>query len=163
MNAPLPPAFVDFADHPSIIYAVGVVVAFAAYYFGRRLFAGRTAPPPTRPGSGLCTDVFVHGSATERRAAPRRKGNCVEVVVVEEPVKPAMDGWVRDRSVGGLCLLLDQPVPEGRELQVRPRNTTTTLPWTAVEVRSCRPGEDGFELHCRFIKTPEYNVLLLFG
>jgi hypothetical protein len=108
-------------------------------------------------------DVFLHGSASDRRAAPRRKGNSVEVVLTAGEEKPPVHGWVIDRSVGGLCLMVEHPFEEGMTPNVRPRNCPDITPWTPIEVRSCRAQGSDWEVSCRFLKSPPYNVLLLFG
>jgi hypothetical protein len=163
MHAPVPCLLAfQLADVHWTIPVMGVAVAGLAFFAGRHWAGGRAhrtahEPPPADP-----VDVFHQGSPTERRAAPRRKGNNVEVLVAESPDGPPVHGWVADRSVGGLCLLLDQPVPQGTSLFVRPRSGSGA-PWTPVEIRSCRADKGQWEVGCRFVKTPQWNVLLLFG
>ena len=86
------------------------------------------------------------------------------------PVAPSEVGkekpfqaWVIDRSVGGLCLDSHTAYKEGTQLFLLPANAPETTPWVDVEVRSCRPSKDGYELGCRFVKTPPWAILLLFG
>jgi hypothetical protein len=161
MNAPLLAVFDFYAELPWTIPAMGFVVACFAFFVGKRFLAPRkTESPPAAPAP---TDVFLHGSTRERRNAPRRRGNSVEVLFAPAPNKEPRQGWVVDRSVGGLCVTLEQPVKEGEVWHVRPRNAATTIPWTPVEVRSCKPEEGNWEVGCRFVQTPQFNVMLLFG
>jgi hypothetical protein len=166
MNAP-PLAMFDFsADLPWMIPAVGIVVTCFCFVVGRRLLAPQRAAPPPSPAPGPTaapTDVFLHGSTRERRAAPRRRGNSIEVFFAPAPNQEPLHAWVVDRSVGGLCLTLDQPVKQGEVWHVRPRKAPDSVPWTSVEVRSCKPDEGNWEVGCRFLQTPQWNVMLLFG
>jgi hypothetical protein len=62
----------------------------------------------------------------ERRTTSRRHGNLVSVTITREPSRvasagvPAVDGWVMNRSGGGLCLLVDEEVAPGTVLTVTP-------------------------------------------
>jgi hypothetical protein len=109
-------------------------------------------------------DPFDHGSTTERRVALRRQGNPIEVLVSDaeatlEPVR----GWVRDRSMGGLCLLVSEEVVPGTILSVKPRKGPPGMSWLQAEVRSCKQDQDGYELGCQFVRQPPWAVMLLFG
>jgi PilZ domain len=153
------------------IPAVGLAVACAAFVWGRRLVLPPTQSAPEAPEKKAddpnqldkSVDVFVHGSASDRRSAPRRKGNAVEVILSRGQGQSPVHGWVVDRSVGGLCLMLSEPVPQGATFPVRPRNAPESTPWTEVEIRGCRAVDGDWEVGCRFIRSPQYNVLLLFG
>jgi hypothetical protein len=156
-----PLAVFDFyAGLPWLILAVGFVVACFAFIVGKRFLAPRKTEAPAAPAP---VDVFLHGGTRERRAAPRRRGNSVEVFFAPAPNREALHGWVVDRSVGGLCVAIEQPVQQGEVWHVRPRNAPTSAPWTAVEVRTCKAEEGGWEVGCRFLQTPQWNVMLLFG
>ncbi len=48
-------------------------------------------------------------------------------------------------------------------LSVRAANSSRGTPWIQIEVRSCRETGEDWELGCQFVKTPSWNVLLLFG
>jgi hypothetical protein len=161
MNASLLAVFDFYANLPWTIPATGFVVTCFAFVVGRRLLAPRKTEPP--PAQAPAVDVFLHGGTKERRNAPRRKGNSVEVLFAPAPNKEPRQGWVVDRSVGGLCLTLEQPVKEGEVWHVRPRNASASTPWTAVEVRTCKAEEGNWEVGCRFLQTPQWNVMLLFG
>jgi hypothetical protein len=161
------PVLVVFAFWPEIVWIIpcaGFVVACFAFVFGKRLVSrspgeDTQAQRPKAPQ----VDVFVHGNTSDRRLAPRRKGNSIEVVLTRGPETLAINGWVTNRSVGGLCLLLDAAVEEGEVLEVRPRTAPESIPWTKVDIRSCRPLNGDWEVGCRFVHSPPYNVLLLFG
>jgi hypothetical protein len=139
-----------------LTFAVGFAVA------GRRARRPATAKPVPAPAAPA--DPFVQGSQWERRAAVRREGTMVPIVVTDgdgqgEPAP----GWVVDRSVGGLCLRLEASVLPGTRISVRPRDASTMVPWTQVEVKSCRPQDGDWEVGCQFVRTPPWSVLLMFG
>ena len=156
----------DFSRRGWEAWAVPVIGVLTA---GLTLLAGRAAIRRRRArGDGAAShddhDPFEDGSASERRATVRRKGNHVEILVTDadspdEPIR----GWVVDRSLGGLALLLSQPRPEGTVLSIRPRQCPSVTPWVPVEVRTCKEDRGGYELGCQFQRTPPWNVILLFG
>jgi hypothetical protein len=73
------------------------------------------------------------------------------------------DGFVVDRSTGGLRILMQAVIAPGTTLQVKAVNAPDTIGFVTVIVRSCRKNGDHFEVGCEFEKTPPWNVLLLFG
>jgi hypothetical protein len=109
-------------------------------------------------------DPFEQGAVGERRVAARRKGNHVEVLVTDAEIQgePVL-GWVVDRSLGGLCLLLSEELSEGTIVSVKPRQHPPGTPWVKVQVRKCKRDADGFEIGCQFERVPPWGVLLLFG
>src|SRR5438128_1889171 len=90
----------------------------------------------------------------ERRTTSRRHGNLVSVTITREPSRVAspearaMDGWVMNRSGGGLCLLVDEEVSPGTVLTVTPHLDPTSYEWVQVEVKSCRPERKSWLLGC---------------
>jgi hypothetical protein len=151
---------------------IGVVAAGLTFLVGRAVFnglkarAGRGSPDRARAAApaGGSSDPFVFGSNSERRGAARREGNTVEVILATpgDGAEP-LQGWVVDRSVGGLGLRTDVPVPVGAVFNVRPRNSTSIIPWTQLEVKTCRQEGAAWEVGCQFVRTPPWSVLLLFG
>jgi hypothetical protein len=73
------------------------------------------------------------------------------------------NGWVVDRSTGGLCLSVPEAVTEGTVLSVRTTNAPNSVPWVQIEVKNCRLVGKEYELGCRFVRTPPWSVMLLFG
>ncbi len=149
--------------------AVGVACALLAILLGRWLLRERPRqsvrrPPLPRPANVPQLDPFIHGSAGERRASLRRGGNPVAVLISDAETKtPPFHGWVLDRSMGGLCLSVDQEVPQSTVLSVRAANAPANVAWVQVEVKNCRQEGDAWELGCQFLRTPTWGVLLLFG
>ncbi|NBO93777.1 MAG: PilZ domain-containing protein [Planctomycetia bacterium] len=146
-------------NHHLVPVVVGFLACFVALLIGWRLVGSRSASKPQEASEMK----FVEGLRPERRSAPRRKGNTVEVLLSMDDQSPPMCGWVIDRSQGGLCILSDQPIAELTVLRVRPRVGVEQLPWTEVTIRYCREHGHQFELGCQFHRTPTYNVMLQFG
>lgn len=133
-------------------------------FFGRRSAADLPPPPKAEEKKGPEFDPFLQGSATEQRKALRRGGNPIEVLIAPaQSKKTPIRGWVIDRSVGGLCLMLAQELQVGARLTVLPANAPPLTPWVEIEVRSCRPDPEGFQAGCQFVKSPPWGVLLQFG
>jgi PilZ domain len=121
------------------------------------------APQQTEPFGPVC-DPFVQGSNEEMRQAFRRKGNPIEVLVVDTSVQTApVKGYVINRSVGGLCLEMDNAVELLTELRVRPTNAPHIAPWVNVVVRNSRKAQRGYEIGCQFVKIPPWPILMMFG
>lgn len=159
-----------FTDQPWTIPVTGLLVTSLAFLLGRRWFVARPAPVLEKPVEEPRTPLLTMSSATskqsqpDRRAAPRRKAGCrVEVFLTDESKGPPLLGWVVDRSIGGLCLNVEEPLTEGTILNIRPRQAPQTAPWQAIEIRSCRPEGNVWQVGCRFLKAPQWNDLLLFG
>jgi hypothetical protein len=103
-------------------------------------------------------------SAQDRRTNLRRAGNSVSVFISDADArKEPWQGWVIDRSAGGLCITTEQIIPAGTILSVRSSNASTGIPWVQVEVKNCRFVGKEYELGCQFVKTPPWSVLLMFG
>jgi hypothetical protein len=72
-------------------------------------------------------------------------------------------GWVIDRSSGGIRLLVDQSVAPGSVLSVRPTKAHPSFPWVQVKIKSCRPERNSWNLGCQFVQKLTWAELQLFG
>jgi hypothetical protein len=147
------------------IAVAGILASGLAFLVGFRVFSGvKTDRRPAADPSGTDHDPFAAGSNSERRQSFRRKGSTVTVLIAEQhQTEATQEGWVLDRSLGGIGLYSEKPKEVGTLLRVRPENGPTTTPFIEVEVKSCVPFEDGWHLNCAFVQTPPYSVLLLLG
>jgi len=103
-------------------------------------------------------------SYADRRGSVRRVGAPVRVSLSSPNFRNRVnDGYVVDRSTGGLRIILQGALAPGSTLQVRAVNAPDTIGFVTVIVRSCRKTGDHFELGCEFENSPPWNVLLLFG
>ena len=139
---------------------VGVPVYFVALRSRRPAVVVPDAVAPV-------VDPFTEGSTAEQRAAYRRKGNPIEILLTEDgDAEHTRRGYVLDRSIGGLRLMVPHKIAPGTAFSVRPVNVSPMIPWVQVEVRSCVSSsiqEGDFDVGCRFVKAPPYPILLLFG
>ncbi len=103
-------------------------------------------------------------STPERRSTPRRKGNPISIHFTDsaETADPR-EGWVLDRSAGGLRLLVDEAVPAGTLLRIKPTKAHAAFPWIAVKVKSCYPERRSWNLGCQFLEKLSWEDLQLFG
>lgn len=152
------------AEHLPYVLPAAIVLATALIVVlllvGRKR-AVRVKLPPRRPAG---PDLDFGQSPADRRNSVRRDGAPVEVVVTSPAFKSGTNnGYVLDRSTGGMKLALAAGMAPGGALQVRARHAPDTTPWVTVIVRSCRPTGEYYEIGCEFEQTPPWNVLLLFG
>lgn len=143
-----------------ILLATGLIVVLLLV--GRKANAGLKPPKTSSKGSGVIPD---HGaSASDRRESIRRDGPPVEVVFTSPALNTgANQGYVIDRSTGGLRLAVAAGMAAGSSLQIKAKHAPDNIPWVTVIVRNCKNTGEHFELGCEFEKTPPWNVLLLFG
>jgi hypothetical protein len=103
-------------------------------------------------------------TSPERRSTARRKGNPVSVAIANgDGGADAVQGWVVDRSAGGLRLLVDESVPAGTVLHVRPNKAAPSFPWVQVRVKSCYPERKSWNLGCQFVRKLSWEQLQQFG
>jgi hypothetical protein len=154
--------------HYWIPLLVGMAAGVLAIATGNVLVRRRRPPAEgqtSRPHPNPDYDPFTQGSPAEQRKAYRRNGNPVEIFYKfpDDKSNRARHGVALDRSVGGMRLGLDAEVAPGARLLVLPANASDMVPWTEVEVRTCRAISDSWEVGCQFVKVPPWSVLLLFG
>lgn len=161
--------------HPLVV-AAGVVGACAATLVGLRIVRGKPRPKPfalqlsvpltAAASAAILTapDPFLFGSRQERRGSTRRAGTPVSVLIAD-PSRTAQpyEGYVVDRSVGGLGLEVSTEVAAGTVLSLRPSQAAPMIPWVQVQVRYCKKTRDAWRLGCRFIRVPPSSVLWQFG
>jgi hypothetical protein len=146
---------------PWVIGALAGVLVVAGLQLCRRRPGDPAAAPAEKPPP---LDPFIFGSVREQRQAVRRKGNPVSVMISDATGRAApWEGVVWDRSLGGLGLMVHNPVAVGTILSVRPAQASTVIPWVQVEVRSCRQKGDSWNLGCQYVKVPHSSLLWQFG
>ncbi|MBN9522761.1 PilZ domain-containing protein [bacterium] len=135
----------------------------------RRVLDPSTLVPSTpapQPGTGEHALAWAppEQSYADRRGSVRREGAPVRVLLSSTSLRSGTnDGYVVDRSTGGLRIVMQSAVPPGSTLQIRAVNAPDTVGFVTVIVRSCRKQPDHFEVGTEFEKTPPWSVLLLFG
>jgi hypothetical protein len=141
--------------------ALAVIAGASLYLVFRPVAVPDAAPagdPTAEPGPEAAP------KSPEQRRSFRRSGNPIGILyALPEKKDEPMQGSLVDRSMGGLCLLTHEAFPAGTVLVVRPTTAEQIVPWVEIEVCACRPADNSFEVGCRFVKTPPYSILLLFG
>jgi hypothetical protein len=99
-----------------------------------------------------------------RRQSSRPWGPPVEVVISDSfgtatPIK----GWIINRSLGGVCLSLSEPVPLGTILSVRATIAPPTTPWARVEIKHCEFKVNRWHAGGEFAEAVSLEALRLFG
>jgi hypothetical protein len=145
--------------------AVGVGVGLLILFFLSR--GRRPMPVPSAKSSSSVRSsqwVAQTQSLSERRTSVRREGAPVKIVLSSPAFKTGTNnGYVLDRSTGGLRIALEAGMAPGSTVQIRAHHAPENTPWVTVIVRSCKNTGEHYELGCEFDKTPPWNVLLLFG
>lgn len=72
-------------------------------------------------------------------------------------------GWVVDYSPSGLGILVDEEIPAGNMLHIRPFQAADDVPWVDVTVRHSRHDQRGWRLGCQFRAEVTWDDLRLFG
>jgi hypothetical protein len=161
-NWPFDLSFSDWAVAASLL--CGVLLALGIVILWRGRFGKRSPPTAGAHVALLPHDPFAHGSATDKRHAPRRRGSPVSVMVSDDAgTALPWQGTVVDRSVAGLRLEMDNSVAVGSVLSVRPAQAPAIVPWIQVEARFCKKTGNAWHVGCRFLRPPPSNVLWLFG
>jgi PilZ domain len=100
----------------------------------------------------------------DRRSSMRREGEPVKVFVAPgTDSAEAGEGLVVDRSQGGLCLMVNEPVEQGSLLRVRAAHVPDDAQWVPVYVKRCQAQGDSWKLGCQFAENLPWSVNLLFG
>jgi hypothetical protein len=165
---------IDFLVHlPLVSYWLPVIAALAVATPLYWLFRPRrslviapagAASSATVDGAVPAEPPVLPGHPPEQRRSFRRAGNSIGLYYkLPEQKEPPRQAAIVDRSMGGLCVLMHEAFPVGTILSVRPTTADDIVPWVELEVCMCRKGDDCFEVGCRFVKTPPYSILLLFG
>jgi hypothetical protein len=141
-------------------FAVALPVIWLARPARATAPAAAEAPPAVADAEPAPTPKY----APEQRRSFRRGGNSIGLFYkyAGKDDGPGQASIV-DRSMGGLCVMAPEAIPTGTILSIRPISADDIVPWVDAEVCACRPADNCFELGCRFVKTPPYSILLLFG
>jgi hypothetical protein len=109
-------------------------------------------------------DAFRYGLGMARRRSVRLSGNRIPVLVcLDDSKKDPLEGWVVNRSQGGLRLAMPRALPIGTIMQVRAMTVSDEMPWVRVEIKNCREKDETWELGCQFLTDPPPDVLASFG
>lgn len=74
-----------------------------------------------------------------------------------------LSGWVIDRPSGGFKILVDDEIPIGSVIGVKPNVPSPNAQWVNVCVKSRRPERQSWIISCTFVERPPWNALALFN
>jgi hypothetical protein len=97
----------------------------------------------------------------EQRATVRRR-KLAPLDVVQGKKGEPFRGWVVDHSLGGFRLLLPRKFAVNQIISIRPSNASDSVPWLTLQVKSCQPQENQWEVGCSLQSSPSYSVLLSY-
>jgi hypothetical protein len=141
------------------LIAAGLMLLMARTFLGWR--HSRVRKPSL--ASALSGDAIgaIH---EDRRNSARRPGKTVKVWITDaKHTAEPFQGWIRDRSMGGLSIAVYRSVDVDSIMSVRSAEADDTS-WIQVQVKRCAvQGEGRWELGCQFVRTPSYSRLLSFG
>jgi hypothetical protein len=161
--------YVDWAI--GIVTIVGIVVTIVAFIVGwilinRRRARLRELAAQASEWKEVASpqDTFRYGMGMARRKSVRLSGNQIPVHISPDgTLQSAWEGWILDRSHGGLRLRVPEPIPVGVVLRVRCINAPENLPWAEVQVKHTREKDQTWEIGCEFLGEPPGDVLQSFG
>jgi hypothetical protein len=138
------------------VFCSGLVLMGGRWLLGRRQPQEATPDEPMNPYQSMSTP--------KRRQTPRGRGAPMRILILAKN-RPAeqFPGYVINRSVGGLCVSLVQPVEEGALISVRPAKELIDDTWYDVVVKYCRATETGWEMGCEFQGRGGSSALLKFS
>jgi hypothetical protein len=113
-------------------------------------------PPQTQPAE-------TPAPIQERRSWPRRKKMLQVLVQDAGQENPPLPAWIVNRSLGGLCLSIDQPIEVGTILRVRQPSAPADIPWVEVQVMRLQAKENTWELGCQFTRALTWDLIMQFG
>jgi hypothetical protein len=129
---------------------------------GRWLLGRRHQHQPVAPKNEH--NPYSAIASPKRRQTPRGRGVPSRILILDKngPAEP-FSGWVINRSIGGLCVTLIQPLEEGAILSVRPAKDALDDVWYEVLVKYCRATDTGWEMGCEFQGRGGSNTMLKFS
>jgi hypothetical protein len=156
-----------FVAAGGIGFAVMAAIIVAGIVLTRKRRSGGATISASRPAEAAppALDPFIQGSATEKRQTPRRGKNPVRILVTDAARKgKPREGWVMDRSHGGLRLRLPpgKKIREGTILRVCALESSP-LAWVEVLATYCVDENSGRTVGCQFVSEPPSEVLWTFG
>ncbi|MGF1582967.1 MAG: PilZ domain-containing protein [Gemmataceae bacterium] len=147
--------------HLAIAASTGVCIGVLALFAGKSILhphsnSAKDSEDSTRADFGM--------ESREKRLAHRRQGRTVDISITDldrhaEPI----NGWIIDRSTGGVKFCAPQGWDVGKLLCVRVAHIGEAMPWIEVRVKHCRHTAKGWEVGCQFLHPLTWNILLAFG
>ncbi|MCS6977388.1 MAG: PilZ domain-containing protein [Gemmatales bacterium] len=99
----------------------------------------------------------------EKRRAPRRGSNLAVVQITRPGAwSKSVEGWVVNKSLGGMCLCSPRKFEEDTILEVRPKRSSGTDLTLEMRVVHVRQEGTRYMLHCQFTRHAAPHILRQF-
>ncbi len=138
------------------VICTGLVLMGGRWLLTRRQQQTAASEDPMNPYQAMATP--------KRRQTPRGRGAPTRILILDKnrPDEP-FSGYVLNRSIGGLCVSLIQPLEEGAIIRIRPAKELLDDTWYDVVVKYCRATDTGWEMGCEFQSRASSNTMLKFS
>jgi len=152
----------DALSGKPLLFSAAVLLVGLALLVGLVVIR-RRQPVKSAPAAGaLPKPAGLSGDSADRRHSARRVETPIAIHVASLPgeEQPA-EGWVVNRSPGGLCLSLNTPIPVGTVVSVR-LAAQADMGWVPLEVKYCSALGSRWKVGCGFQQpeSQEASVLL---
>lgn len=120
-------------------------------FMGRILFGPSSVLGGATPASGG-TSTYVSLHDLNLRSSPRTNVDGTKILVSQnQSLTNPLEGWVTDRSLGGLGLSVPQPIEVGTRLHVVPIQMPDWMSTRCLEVRYCKLHRGRWRLGCQYV------------
>jgi hypothetical protein len=148
-----------------VVPVVGLIAAGLMLIMTRTFLGWRHVRLHTMERDATLVGKAIGSSRGDRGGSVRRPGKIVKVWITDaDATAEPFQGWIHDRSMGGLSITVYRSVDIDTIVSVRSTDADALAPWVQLHVTRCSAqGEGHWELGCQFVRTPSYNQLLSFG
>ena len=100
----------------------------------------------------------------ERQQSQRVVGNPIPVLLApRDGDDEVLSGWIVERSLAGLTLLLDQELPIESVWRIKNARPSCTRPeWVTITIEACLPEGNAFKLDGKFLQHPTWQDMQQF-
>jgi hypothetical protein len=153
----------------TLLGLASITFLLGSFLLGQTPVSYGTSEPRKRIWRGFVEKMqevirFRPAGRQDRRSAMRREGEPLKVFVAPGAnATEAGEGLVLNRSRGGLCLVVPEPVEKGRLIRVRAAHVPEDMPWIPIHVRHCQAKGGSWRLGCQFVEKLPWSVVLVFG
>ncbi|CAN5192995.1 hypothetical protein BH10PLA2_BH10PLA2_37230 [soil metagenome] len=93
----------------------------------------------------------LEGAGSEQRQHPRFETQSFKLRLMLDQGGPEIEGLVLNQSLGGVCICVQQNLPEGSVLNLRDAESAQPRTKSRVLIKHCRPHRGGWALGCQYI------------
>jgi hypothetical protein len=90
-------------------------------------------------------------AGSEQRLHARYESQPFKLRVTIDQDGQELEGLVLNQSLGGLCICVQQSLPEGSLLSLRDADSAQPLARSRVIIKNCRPHRGGWALGCQYV------------